>query len=129
MKRASHIFRIGMLCMTIVAALTAAPSVRSTSGSGGDPAFVQTFAAFTPPLGGVQFLCQFDCWNASFLCCNSEGGCTACFDFDVGPGRKELLARGDPDFCQSPPDSQGSYGVCYIRMNICFAIECLIEWR
>lgn len=118
-----------MLCMAIVAALTAAPSVRSTSGPGGDLASARTFVAFTPTSGGVQFPCQFDCWNASFLCCNSEGGCTACFDFDAGPGRKELIAQGDPDVCESPPDSQGSFGVCPIRMSICLALECLIEWR
>ncbi len=76
-----------------------------------------------------QYLCSSDCLDQSFLCCNSEGGCRACFDFDVTYGRKEIILYGDPDVCESPPDSTGSFGVCPIRMNICLAFECLIEWR
>ncbi len=87
-----------------------------------------TSHAGTEPAGPVgQYFCQFDCFDRSFLCCNSEGGCTACFDFAVVTGRKEIFVYGDPDFCESPPDSQGSWGVCPIEMSLCLALECLIE--
>jgi hypothetical protein len=97
------------------------------AGSFPSPAARSRAAIAAGPNHARQFLCQFDCRDRSFLCCTSEGGCNTCFDFGITYGRKEIIAYGDPDVCESPPDSRGSRGICFIRMNICLALECLIE--
>lgn len=110
-----------VICLAIVIALTASPRERNPFRPEG------ALASSLPPPNMAQFLCNSDCRDLSFLCCNSEGDCEVCFDFDIVSGQKEPITDVTPDVCESPPDSQGSFGVCPIHMSICLAHECLIE--
>ncbi len=113
--------------LAILMALTALPQGRSRSGRSDVPLPAGVLASSPLLPNMAQFLCNYDCRDSSFQCCNSEGACEVCFDFDVVPGRKELITDVIPDACESPPDSQGSFGICPIQMSICLALECLIE--
>lgn|GEM_PF-1574661 len=128
---AAHSFRSGTMRLAmglaILMALTALPQGRSRFGRGDvpPPAGVLASSLLLPNM--AQSLCNSDCRDNSFQCCNSEGECTVCFDFAVVSGRKELITDVIPDVCEFPPDSQGSFGICPIQMSICLALECLIE--
>lgn len=95
-KRTSRIFRTGAFHFAIAIALVIPSGARSAP----DSTLTRTVAPFVPSPSMAQFPCVFDCRDISFRCCNSEGGCVACFDFDVVSGRKssrkEIPTRANP---------------------------------
>jgi len=98
------------------------------AGSFPSPAARSRAAIAAGPNHAQQFSCEFKCVGQSFLCCNSEGGCSVCFDFDIVRGENGVSWYGGSGVCQSPPDSKGSYEVCFIRMSGCFDSKCGWRW-